>query len=90
MTLSPLVNEARAFALETLRDEVRGNGHPFIEHPDAVAQIVAEEIGLGDDCLAAIDLHEATRRHPEKDLSEFPQEVRVLAEGLNMISSIRP
>ncbi len=90
MTLSPLVSEARAFALEALKDEVRGNGHPFIEHPDAVAEIVAEEIGLGDDCLAAIYLHEASRKHPEADLSAFPQEVRVLAEGLNMISSIRP
>lgn len=90
MNLSPLVNRARDFALEVLQEETRGNGHPFIEHPDAVAQIVAEEIGLGEDCLAAIYLHEASRKHPEKDLSAFPQEVRVLAQGLNMISSIRP
>ena len=88
--MSPLVRAARDFALEILKDETRGNGHPFIEHPDAVAQIVAQEIGLGDDCLAAIYLHEATRKHPEKDLSAFPQEVRVLSDGLNMISSIRP
>ncbi len=90
MTLGPLAAEARKFALEVLRDETRGNGHPFIEHPDAVAQIVAREIGLGDDCMAAIYLHEATRKHPDLDLSAFPQEVRVLADGLNMISSIRP
>lgn len=81
---------SREIAAEVLKDEVRSNGTPFIAHPDGVAAIVREEIGLPEECVAAVYLHEASRTHPELDLSEFPQEVRVLVDGLNKISTIKP
>ena len=85
-----IVQKAREIALEVLKEEVRSNGVPFIAHPDGVAAIVKEEIGLPEECVAAVYLHEASRTHPELDLSEFPQEGRVLVDGLNKISTIKP
>jgi (p)ppGpp synthase/HD superfamily hydrolase len=41
-----MVDQARQFAFEQLAGQVRGNGRPFMEHVDAVASIVAKEIGL--------------------------------------------
>src|SRR5574344_405374 len=63
-----LIDKAYAIASAALADETRGNGHPFIEHPVNVALIAADEIGLPADCVAAVFLHEATRKHPEIDL----------------------
>lgn len=63
-----LVRRAWAIASEALRDETRSNGRPFIEHPLGVALIVSDEIGLPADCVAAVFLHEAIRKHPEIDL----------------------
>ena len=63
-----LIDKAYAIAAAALADETRGNGHPFIEHPINVALIAADEIGLPADCVAAVFLHEATRKHPEIDL----------------------
>ncbi len=60
------------------------------EHASAVARIVADEIGLPETCLAAVYLHEATRFHPEVDISEFPEDVKILVDGLNKIAGIRP
>ena len=60
-----LIDKAYAIASAALADETRGNGHPFIEHPVNVALIAADEIGLPADCVAAVFLHEATRKHPE-------------------------
>ena len=60
-----IVQRARAIAFEALRDDLRSNGRPFIEHADGVARIAADEIGLGVECLAAVYLHEATRFHRE-------------------------
>ena len=85
-----LIDRARAVALEALKDETRFDGTPFISHPDNVARIVEDEIGLPDTCVAAVYLHEATRIHKDVDISEFPQDVRTLVDGLNKISTIKP
>ena len=85
-----LVEQARAVALEALKDETRFDGSPFISHPDNVARIVEDEIGLPDTCVAAVYLHEATRAHKDVDISGFPQDVRTLVDGLNKISTIKP
>ncbi|MBQ0077821.1 MAG: bifunctional (p)ppGpp synthetase/guanosine-3',5'-bis(diphosphate) 3'-pyrophosphohydrolase [Bacteroidales bacterium] len=87
---SDLVLRARAIALEALKDEVRSDQTPFIGHPDAVAAIVRDEIGLGEECIAAVYLHEATRVHKEISLDGFPQDVLVMVDGLNRISTIKP
>ena len=47
-----LIEKARAVALEALKDETRYDGTPFIGHPDQVAKIVEDEIGLPDACVA--------------------------------------
>ena len=85
-----LVEKARELAVEALKNDIRGNGHSFIEHPDGVAGIVRDEIGLDEMSIAAVYLHEASRFHPEVDLSAFPQEVRTIVEGLTKISFIKP
>ena len=85
-----LTGQARALALEVLKDEVRDDGTPFITHPDNVARIVEDEIGLPDACVAAVYLHEATRKHRDVDIGAFPQDVRKLVDGLNKISTIKP
>ncbi len=87
-----LIDKAYAIAAAALADETRGNGHPFIEHPINVALIAADEIGLPADCVAAVFLHEATRKHPEIDLRSggFPEDVYKMVEGLNKIATIKP
>jgi len=84
---------AKGIAQRSLDGLTRGNGHPFIEHADATAAIVKDEIGLGEDSVIAIYLHEASRVKPEL-LSEvresFGVEILNIVEGLNKISQIKP
>ncbi|MBO7603176.1 MAG: bifunctional (p)ppGpp synthetase/guanosine-3',5'-bis(diphosphate) 3'-pyrophosphohydrolase [Bacteroidales bacterium] len=82
--------KARRIAQETLEGELRYDGSPFISHADGVAAIVTSEIGLPDACAAAVYLHEASREHKEVDIRDFPQDVRMMVEGLNKISTIKP
>ena len=88
-----MVERAYRFALKELDGQQRGNGHPFIEHPLGVALIVANEIGLMHEAIAAVFLHEATRGNNDS-LQEvakgYPQEVITMVEGLNKISGITP
>lgn len=85
-----LRDKARLVALEALKDETRYDGSPFIEHPDSVAEIVKHEIGLPEECVAAVYLHEATRIHKDIDISAFPKDVLTIVDGLNKISTIKP
>ena len=57
-----LIEKARAVALEALKEETRYDGLPFMEHPDNVARIVEDEIGLPEPCVAAVYLHEAVQQ----------------------------
>ncbi len=89
-----LVRRAWQIASEVLKDEQRGNGHPFVEHPLNVALIATDEIGLPAECAAAVFLHEATRTHQEIDLHKeyggFPDDVCKMVDGLNKIATIKP
>lgn len=88
-----LVERAYLLACKALEGEQRGNGHPFIEHPLGVASIVANEIGLMPEAVAAVFLHEATRGNDallQQVAKEYPQEVITMVEGLNRISGITP
>jgi len=87
-----LIRRAYAYADEVLREDLRGNGHPFIGHPLGVARIVADEIGLPAECVAAVFLHEAARLHPNVPLPEpgFDETVLKLVDGLNRIATISP
>ena len=88
--MDDLVLTARRIAIEALRDDFRSDGRPFIGHPDGVARIVEDEIGLDPESIAAVYLHEAQRFHPEVDISAFPQDVKTMVDGLNKISTIKP
>ena len=87
-----LIKKAYLIAQEALKDLKRSNGHPFIEHPDAVAHIADEEIGLPAECIAAVYLHEAMRFKPETDIesARFSQDIYTIVDGLNKISTIKP
>ena len=88
-----LIKAAYSIAEEALAGRVRGNGHPFIEHPDGVAKIVYDEIGLPAECIAAIYLHEASRFSEDGcDMSrwQFGKDVMTMVDGLNKISTINP
>ena len=64
-----------------------------MEHPLGVAAIVANEIGLMPDAIAAVFLHEATRENPQllPDLrKQYSSEIITMVEGLNNISAITP
>ncbi len=91
MENSELINRARTVAIEALKDQTRSDGTPFIGHPDAVARIVAEEIGLPEDCIAAIYLHEASRMGAcQVKEAEWGSAVCTMVDGLNKISTIKP
>ena len=91
MENSRLISRARAAAVEALKDQTRYDGTPFIGHPDAVARIVADEIGLPEDCIAAVYLHEASRMAGyEVKEAEWGSAVCTLVDGLNKISTIKP
>ena len=87
-----MIRSAYAIAAEALKEQKRSNGNPFIEHPDAVARIVYDEIGLSAECIAAVYLHEATRFFPETDIMSagFGKDVYTIVDGLNKISTIKP
>ena len=87
-----LIATAYTIAADALEGLTRGNGRPFIEHPDAVARIADTEIGLSAECIAAIYLHEATRFKPETDITSagFGKDVMTIVDGLNKISTINP
>ena len=91
MTSSPLIDRARAAAAEALKEYTRYDGTPFIGHPDAVAGIVADEIGLPEECIAAVYLHEASRiAGYEIKEALWGASVCTLVDGLNKISTIKP
>jgi len=87
-----LVGKAFHVAENALAQDLRDNGHPFLEHPWNVALIVSDEIGLQAECVAAVFLHETLRKHPEIDLKgfHFPEEVLTMVEGLGKIATIKP
>ena len=91
MENSRLISRARAAAVEALKDQTRYDGTPFIGHPDAVARIVADEIGLPEECIAAVYLHEASRMGAfEVKEAEWGSAVCTLVDGLNKIATIKP
>ena len=87
-----LIRRAWAIASDALKDDLRDNGHPFVEHPMNVALIVSDEIGLPAECAAAVFLHETLRKHPDYDIktADFPQEIYKMVDGLDKIATIKP
>ena len=91
MTNSPLIDKARAAAQAALDGVTRHDGSPFIGHPDAVADIVAHEIGLPEECIAAVYLHEANRMGGlEVKASDWGEGICTLVDGLGKIATVKP
>lgn len=86
-----LIGRAWDIAECKLEGQVRGNGHPFIEHPVNVARIVCDEIGLPAECVAAVFLHESRRFSDSREpLKDFPADVLAMVDGLDKIAAIKP
>ena len=86
--------KAYRIAEEAMKDKLRENRHPFIEHPLGVARIVAEDIHLGYESVIAVFLHETIRFYPEvlQNLPKgsFSHEIIDIAQSLNKIAAIKP
>ena len=91
-----LIGKAYKIAEAALEGIKRENGRPFLDHPMKAALIATDEIGLPAECAAAVFLHEAMRMghaltgSATDVLSGFPEDVRLMVEGLNKISTIKP
>ncbi len=85
---------AYRIADDAMKDKLRENRHPFIEHPLGVARIVAEDIHLGYESVIAVFLHETIRFYPEMLQSlpkgAFSPEIIDIAQSLNKIAAIKP
>ncbi len=78
-------------ALEAHKDMRRRSGEPYIYHPIAVAQIAAEEIGLGATAIVCALLHdvvEDTHLTLEDIRGLFGPKVEKIIDGLTKISGV--
>src|SRR5882724_10266276 len=86
-----MIRKAFDMALESHKDMRRKSGEPYIYHPIAVAQIAAEEIGLGTTSIVCALLHDVVE---DTDVSlddieqEFGKKVAKIIDGLTKISGV--
>lgn len=86
-----MIRKAFDIALESHKDMRRKSGEPYIYHPIAVAQIAAEEIGLGTTSIVCALLHdvvEDTDMTLEDIEREFGKKVTKIIDGLTKISGV--
>lgn len=86
-----MIRKAFDLALENHKDMRRKSGEPYIYHPIAVAQIAAEEIGLGTTSIVCALLHdvvEDTEITLEEVEQMFGKKVARIIDGLTKISGI--
>lgn len=84
-----IIEKAFRFAKEAHAGVRRRSGEPYIMHPIAVAQIVAEEIGLGSTSISAALLHdvvEDTDTTVEDIENLFGKKIAQIVDGLTKIS----
>lgn len=86
-----MIRLAFDMALEAHKEMRRKNGEPYILHPIAVAQICAEEIGLGPLAIVCALLHdtvEDTHMTLEDIRSSFGEKAASIVDGLTKISGV--
>lgn len=86
-----MIRKAFDMALESHKDMRRKSGEPYIYHPIAVAQIAAEEIGLGTTSIVCALLHdvvEDTNLTLDDIEREFGKKVAMIIDGLTKISGV--
>ncbi len=85
------IRKAFDMALESHKDMRRKSGEPYIYHPIAVAQIAAEEIGLGTTSIVCALLHDVVE---DTDISledverEFGKKTAKIIDGLTKIAGV--
>lgn len=85
------IRKAFEMALESHKDMRRKSGEPYIYHPIAVAQIAAEEIGLGTTSIVCALLHdvvEDTEITLDDIEREFGKKTAKIIDGLTKISGV--
>ena len=86
-----MIRKAFDMALESHAAMRRKSGEPYIYHPIAVAQIAAEEIGLGTTSIVCALLHDVVE---DTDVTlddierEFGKKVAMIIDGLTKISGV--
>lgn len=86
-----LIRKAFNVSLEAHKDMRRKSGEPYIYHPIAVAQIAAEEIGLGTTSVVCALLHDVVE---DTDITlddikgMFGDKVSKIIDGLTKISGV--
>jgi GTP pyrophosphokinase len=86
-----LIRQAFDMSLESHQDMRRKSGEPYIYHPIAVAQIAAEEIGLGTTSIVCALLHDVVE---DTDITledieiVFGKKVAKIIDGLTKISGV--
>ncbi|GIV33491.1 MAG: RelA/SpoT family protein [Chitinophagales bacterium] len=86
-----MIRKAFEMALEAHKEMRRKSGEPYIMHPLAVAQIVAEEMGLGPTSVTCALLHdtvEDTEITLDDIRKEFGDTVAKIVDGLTKISGV--
>lgn len=84
-----LIRKAFDLAVEAHKDQRRKTGEPYIYHPIAVAQIVADEIGLGATSIAAALMHDVVEDtdYTIEDIEKlFGKKIAKIIDGLTKIS----
>lgn len=86
-----LVERAYETAFQAHQGQVRHSGEPYITHPLAVAQIVAD-LGIGAKTVAAALLHdtvEDTDYNLEKLRADFGEEIAMIVDGVTKLDKLK-
>ena len=86
-----LIRSAFEFADKAHEGQLRKDNSPFVTHPLAVAQIVAEELHLDSESIAAALLHdtiEATAATHEQIAELFSPTIANLVEGVSKLTRV--
>jgi GTP pyrophosphokinase len=86
-----LVEKAFVAAEKAHSEQLRKSGEPYISHPVAVAQILAN-LGIGATTIAAALLHDTVEDTPyslEKLRNDFGDEIAMLVDGVTKLDKIK-
>ena len=86
-----LIAKAFKFSMDAHKNDKRASGEPYFTHPYEVAMIIAKEIPLDDDSIAAALLHDVVEdtTFDIKDIeAEFGKEVAEIVDGATKMDGI--
>ena len=86
-----LIEQAYAVAKVAHEGQLRKSGEPYITHPIAVAQIIAD-LGLPDSVIAAALLHdvvEDTEHSIDQIREQFGDEVAMIVDGVTKLDKVK-